>query len=137
LTAILKSYPGQWLVAGDFNVSPRELADTTLVCELGGQVIATGSPTTHCGTEIDFVIASNAIAGMVSVTLDWSAPHRPHASLCIEINMPGQLDKVLQLPNFPVCDAARDCQLPTDMPAPSPIEVLDQLEFEGDLATTQ
>ena len=25
LTALLKSYPGQWLVAGDFNVSPQEL----------------------------------------------------------------------------------------------------------------
>jgi len=131
LTALLKSYPGQWLVAGDFNVSPRELADTTLVCELGGQVITTGSPTTHCGTEIDYVIASNAIAGMVSVTLDWSAPHRPHASLCIELNMPGQLDKVLQLPNFPVCDAARECQLQKGMPAPLPIEVLGQ-DFSRD-----
>ncbi|CAE7235281.1 unnamed protein product [Symbiodinium sp. CCMP2456] len=131
LTALLKSYPGQWLVAGDFNVSPRELADTSLVCELGGQVITTGSPTTHGGTEIDFVIASNAIAGMVSVTLDWGAPHRPHASLCIEINMPGQLDKVLQLPNFPVCDAVRDGQLPTDLPAPPSIEVLGQ-DFSRD-----
>ena len=112
-------------------MSPRELTDTTLVCVLGGQVITTGSPTTHCGTEIDFVIASNAIAGVVSVTSDWSAPHRPHASLCIELNMPGQLDKVLQLPNFPVCDAARDCQLQKDMPAPPQIEVLGQ-DFSRD-----
>ena len=72
---------------------PQELAKTSLLCELKGQVISTGSPTTHGGTEIDFVIASNAIAGRVTVSLDWSAPHRPHASMCIELCMPGQQDK--------------------------------------------
>ncbi|CAE7388393.1 unnamed protein product, partial [Symbiodinium microadriaticum] len=77
-------------------------------------------------TEIDFVIASNAIAGMVKVSLDWSAPHRPHASMCIELCMPGQRDKALHLPNFPVIDRVEDCQLPADLPAPSPIEILGQ-----------
>ena len=126
LTALLKSYPGQWLVAGDFNVSPQELTKTSILSGLKGQVLSVGSPTNHGGTEIDFVIASNAIAGMVKVSLDWSAPHRPHASMCIELCMPGQRDKALHLPNFPVIDCVEDCQLQADMPAPSQIEILGQ-----------
>ena len=63
---------------------------------------------------------------MVKVSLDWSAPHRPHASMCIELCMPGQRDKALHLPNFPVIDRVEDCQLPADLPAPSPIEILGQ-----------
>ena len=79
LVAVIKHHSGQWLVAGDFNLSPQEVADTALVNELGGQLHTVGFPTTHGGSELDFAITSSAIAGLTSVALDWSAPHRPHA----------------------------------------------------------
>ena len=100
LTALLKSYEGQWLVAGDFNVSPQEIASTALVSELGGQLLCVGEPTTHGGSELDFVLTSHALAGLTRLKLDWSAPHRPHASLSIELLIPGQHDKSLRLPEL-------------------------------------
>ena len=54
LVAILKHRTGPWLVAGDFNVEPQEIAVTTLVQELGGQIICTGEPTMRGGSELDF-----------------------------------------------------------------------------------
>ncbi|CAE7322195.1 unnamed protein product, partial [Symbiodinium sp. CCMP2456] len=59
-------------VKGDFNVSPNELADTNIVSELGGQILCAGEPTTHGGSELDFVITSSAISGHTSLKLDWS-----------------------------------------------------------------
>ena len=101
LVAVIKHHSGQWLVAGDFNLSPQEVAGTALVSELGGQLHTVGFPTTHGASELDFAITSSAIAGLISVALDWSAPHRPHASLCIEFLIPGKQDKALRLLDFP------------------------------------
>ena len=101
---MIKHHSGQWLVAGDFNLSPQEVAATALVSELGGQLHTVGFPTTHGGSELDFAITSSAIAGLISVALDWSA-HRPHASLCIEFLIPGKQDKALRLLDFPVNEA--------------------------------
>ena len=96
LAALLKTHVGQWLVAGDFNVTPHDLASTSLVNELSGQIICAVEPTTHGGSELDFVVTSPAIAGLTSLQLSW--PHRPHASLCITLVIPGYQDKALRLP---------------------------------------
>ena len=108
LVAVIKHHSGQWLIAGDFSLSPQEVADTALVNELGGQLHTVGFPTTHGGSELDFAITSSAIAGLISVALDWSAPHRPHASLCIEFLIPGKQDKALRLLDFPVNEAVAE-----------------------------
>ena len=46
LVAVVKHHSGQWLVAGDFNLSRQEVADTALVSELGGQLHTVGFPAT-------------------------------------------------------------------------------------------
>ena len=131
LTALLKGHVGQWLVAGDFNVSPNELAATNIVSELGGQILCAGEPTTHGGSELDFVITSSAIAGHTSLKLDWSAPHRPHASLCITLEMPCHQDKALRLPGFMVKDSVEDASLDLTLPEVESLQVLGQ-DFSSD-----
>ncbi|CAE7709065.1 unnamed protein product, partial [Symbiodinium necroappetens] len=126
LTALLKGHVGQWIVAGDFNVSPNELADTNIVSELGGQILCAGEPTTHGGSELDFVITSSAVAGHTSLQLDWSAPHRPHASLCITLEMPCHQDKALRLPGFLVKDSVEDASLELNLPEVESLQVLGQ-----------
>ena len=131
LAALLKTHVGQWLMAGDFNVTPHDLASTSLVNELGGQIICAGEPTTHGGSELDFVVTSPAIAGLTSLQLDWSAPHRPHASLCITLVIPGYKDKALRLPSFSVNDSASNCALDKTPPIVDGIHVLGQ-DFSQD-----
>ena len=131
LVAAIKHHSGQWLVAGDFNLSPQEVADTALVNELGGQLHTVGFPTTHGGSELDFAITSIAIAGLISVSLDWSAPHRPHASLCIEFLIPGKQDKTLRLVDFPVNEAVTEPCLAASKPGPIPIKIVN-LDFSDD-----
>ena len=132
LVAVIKHHSGQclgqWLIAGDFNLSPQEVADTALVNELGGQLHTVGFPTTHGGSELDFAITSSAIAGLISVALDWSAPHRPHASLCIEFLIPGKQDKALRLLDFPVNEAVAEPCLAASKPGPIPIKIMN-LDF--------
>ena len=126
LVAVIKHHSGQWLVAGDFNLSLEEVAATALVSELGGQLHTVGFPTTHGGSELDFAITSSAIAGLISVALDWSAPHRPHASLCIEFLIPGKQDKALRLLDFPVKEAVAEPCLAATKPGPIPIKIVNQ-----------
>ncbi|CAE7334827.1 unnamed protein product [Symbiodinium microadriaticum] len=71
LVALVRAHVGQWLVAG--------------------HLLTVGEATTQSGSEIDFAITSSAIAGLVQVELDWSAPHR--------------------LPEFSVKDAAENATL--------------------------
>ena len=131
LVAVVKHHSGQWLVAGDFNLSPQEVADTALVSELGGQLHTVGFPTTHGGSELDFAIASSAIAGLISVALGWSAPHRPHASLCMEFLIPGKQDKALRLLDFPVNEAVAEPCLAATKPGHIPIKIVN-LDFSDD-----
>ena len=126
LVAVIKHHSGQWLVAGDFNLSPQKVADTALVSELGGQLHTVGFPTTHGGSELDFAITSSAIAGLISVVLDWSAPHRPHASLCIEFLIPGKQDKALRAD-----EAVAEPCLAATKPGHIPIKIVN-LDFSED-----
>ena len=102
-----------------------------MVSELGGQLHTVGFPTTHGGSELDFAIASSAIAGLISVALDWSAPHRPHASLCIEFLIPGKQDKALRLLDFPVNEAVSEPCLAASKPGHIPIKIVN-LDFSED-----
>ena len=104
-----------------------------MVNELGGQLHTVGFPATHGGSELDFAITStsSAIAGLISVALDWSAPHRPHASLCIEFLIPGKQDKALTLLDFPVNEAVAEPCLAASKPGPIPIKIVN-LDFSED-----
>ena len=103
--ALVRAHVGQWLVAGDFNITPHhELNATNILSEMRGHLLTVGEATTQGGSEIDFVITSYAISGLVEAELDWSAPHRPHASLHIQLTMPRNTVTSLRIPDFPVKD---------------------------------
>ena len=65
LMAILKCRTGHWLVAGDFNVEPQEIAATTLVQELGGQLICAGEPV--------FMVGLSSISSLLITRLEVSS----------------------------------------------------------------
>ena len=65
------------------------------------------------------------------MALDWSAPHRPHASLCIEFLIPGKQDKALRLLDFPVNEAVAEPCLAATKPGPIPIKIVNQ-DFSDD-----
>ena len=98
----LKNHHGHWLVAGDFNVHPKELAATSFLSEVRGRLVCLGEATTQGGSELDFALTSNGIEGSVSIAIDWSAPHRPHGGLRLEVRVPGTSDKAFRLPDFPI-----------------------------------
>ena len=75
LASSLKNHHGHWLVAGDFNVQPKELAATSFLSEVRGRLVCLGEATTQGGSELDFAVTSNGIEGSVSIAMDWSAPH--------------------------------------------------------------
>ena len=104
--ALIKEHYGQWLVAGDFNLRPQELVQTALVEELGGQILCTGESTVHTGGESYFAV----FVGHVSIKADWSAPHRPQASVLFEVRLPGSQERSLKLPDFQVRDACEKCR---------------------------
>ena len=109
LASSLKNHHGHWLVAGDFNVQPYELAATSFLSEVKGRLVCLGEATTQGGSELDFALTSNGIEGCVSIAIDWSAPHRPHGGIRLEVRVPGTSDKALRLPDFPVREADDTC----------------------------
>ena len=91
LASSLKNHHGHWLVAGDFNVQPYELAATSFLSEVKGRLVCLGEATTQGGSELDFALTSNGIEGCVSIAIDWSAPHRPHGGIRLEVCVLGLL----------------------------------------------
>ena len=126
LVALVRAHVGQWLVAGDFNITPHELSATNVLSEMRGHVLTVGEATTQGGSELDFVITSYAIAGLAQVDLDWSAPHRPHASLCVQLTLPRNTVTSLRLPEFSVKDAEENAKLSMIRPPPSDITIVNQ-----------
>ena len=134
--ALVRAHEGQWLVAGDFNITPHELNATNILSEMRGHLLTVGEATTQGGSEIDFVITSYAISGLVQAELDWSAPHRPHASLHIQLTMPRNMVTSLRIPDFPVKDAADNATLSEDRPLPTGVTILNQ-SYHQDVNTKE
>ena len=135
LVALVRAHVGQWLVAGDFNITPHDLNATNVLSEMRGHLLTVGEATTQGGSEIDFAITSYAIAGLVQVGLDWSAPHRPHASLSLQLTMPRNTVTSLRLPEFSVKDAAEHATLSEARPQPKGVTILNQCFHQDE--TTQ
>ena len=126
LVALVRAHVGQWLVAGDFNLTPHELSATNILSEMRGHLLTVGEATAHGGNEIDFAITSYAISGLVQADLDWSAPHRPHASLRVQITMPRNTVTSLRLPEFSVKDAAENASLSEARPTVEAVTILNR-----------
>ena len=74
-------------MAGDFNTPPEEIAATNIVAEMNGRLCTVGEPTTDQGREIDFAIVHKALEPLCQIQLDWSVPHKPHASLALRLEL--------------------------------------------------
>ena len=133
LVALVRAHAGQWLVAGDFNLTPHELSATNILSEMRGHLLTVGEATAHGGNEIDFAITSYAISGLVQAELDWSAPHRPHASLRVQITMPRNTVTSLRLPEFSVKDAAENATLSEARPTVEEVTILNRCFRQDDI----
>ena len=87
LLSLVKNWRGVWIIAGDFNTPPEEIAATNLLAEMNGCLCRVGVPTTDQGREIDYAIVHKALESLCHIHLDWAVPHKPHASLQIRLDM--------------------------------------------------
>ena len=87
LIQLVKTWKGMWIIGGDFNLPPEEIAATNILAEIEGRICAPGEPTTDSGRQIDYAIVHKALEPLCRLELDWTAPHRPHASVRLRINM--------------------------------------------------
>ncbi|CAE7377973.1 unnamed protein product [Symbiodinium natans] len=77
LIAFIKGLTIEWFVAGDFNLPPQDILETSIESLLRGKVLATNEPTIMGGNEIDFAIASHTVSNGLEITTDWDVPFRP------------------------------------------------------------
>ena len=87
LLSLVKNWKGVWIIAGDFNTPPEELAATNVLAEMNGCLCKVGAPTTDQGREIDFAIVHKALESLSQIRIDWAVPRKPHASLTLRLDM--------------------------------------------------
>ena len=123
VAAVAADHVGQWIIAGGCNVSPTELADCSFARQIGGHVMSVGEPTTHSGGELHYALVSAGLSEHAKLSLDWQAPHRPHASLLTELRLQGQQARVHRLEEYQIKDAyhlvrSRSASRPTHSSGP-------------------
>ena len=87
LLSLVKNWKGVWIIAGDFNTPPEELAATNLLAEMNGCLCRVGVPTTDQGREIDYAIVHKALEALCQLRMEWAVPHKPHASLTLKLDL--------------------------------------------------
>ena len=103
LVSYVRSLPEPWVVGGDFNCSPEDLLELSMVQVMRGRLVATGeiTCTQGVGAELDFVIVSRALEPYVSLEVEWCVPWRPHGALLLTIKQAGLADPQWRLQQFP------------------------------------
>ena len=87
LLAFIKGLTIEWFVAGDFNIPPQDILETSIESLLRGKVLATNEPTIMGGNEIDFAIASHTVSNGLEIKTDWDVPFRPHCAIRYTLNV--------------------------------------------------
>ena len=123
LLSLVRNWKGVWIIAGDFNTPPEEIAATNLLAEMNGCLCRVGVPTTDQGREIDYAIVHKALESLCQIRLDWAVPHKPHASLSLKLDLGEGLCPAMMLEprsqNIEVAqgsDFYKDIQMPLDQP---------------------
>jgi hypothetical protein len=96
LSTMLKTLKVPWVICGDWNSTPGEVASWPWIVFLRALVLVPDAPFTcrsntndgEGGRIIDFVVASPLLEGMVQVEVDWEVPWGPHCALRLHISMP-------------------------------------------------
>ena len=84
ITAFVRHLQLPYILMGDMNISPEEMAASNLLAHMEGAILATGKETTLHGAELDCSIVSKRIAAITQVHGDWEVPCRPHCQLVIK-----------------------------------------------------
>jgi hypothetical protein len=90
LASLLRHIRGCWVVVGDFNQHPEELAATGFLTFVQGTAVATHEPTCRQGggSIIDYAIVQASLAPAVSIERDLDSPWGPHYGLRVRIQTP-------------------------------------------------
>ena len=118
-----------WIMVGDWNCTPEELASAGFLAMVKGRLVVPAQETTTQGSEIDYAVASEVMAAITHVEVDWDVPFRPHAAVRYRVHKGGATMPVPQAPRFGVEPGANQ-----DAPSQATIEQVEAL-FEE--ATTQ
>ena len=89
-----------WIIVGDWNCSPEELASSGFLSMIKGRLVTPGESTTTQGSEIDYAVASEAIAACTQVEVDWDVPFKLHAAIKYKVHKKGASLPVPQAPRF-------------------------------------
>ncbi|CAE8616817.1 unnamed protein product, partial [Polarella glacialis] len=110
LGRFLKVVSLPYMVVGDWNCTPEQLAETSWLNFVKGSVVAPNNVDYTCrqgqGSLIDYVVCSTALRCMIKVEADLNGPWTPHYGLHITVNVDLETNvlRVLEAPtNIPIC----------------------------------
>jgi hypothetical protein len=96
LACLLRHIRGCWVVVGDFNQHPEELAASRFLTFVQGTAVATKEATCRQGggSVIDYALIQANLAPAVSIERDLDSPWGPHYGIRVRIDVPKLDDPV-------------------------------------------
>ena len=101
LMACLQTWKGSWIVVGDWNVEPDQMAQSNTVKLLQGEIVAPEGATVNTGSLLDYAVASKELAPHLRAVVSWECPWKPHGELQILRDRTTELGSYPQLEHFP------------------------------------
>ena len=101
LFSLVKNWQGPWLIMGDYNLSPLEVSEAGIPAQTRGVVIPPNEPSMDTGNVLDMIVISRDLAGVTKIQVDPTAPHRPHLSLVISLDLGLAKAGVMQIKQWP------------------------------------
>ena len=76
-----------FILYGDFNEQPSQLAASGWLEALQATVVSPGEPTCSMGPwrEIDFLVVTASLSGLIKATVDWEVPWGPHGAIRVQV----------------------------------------------------
>ena len=99
ICAIVKPYRN-FIIMGDWNSSPQEIANCGLLQGTGGGLIHAGEATVDSGGCLDFAVVSRSLSGLSTCNLDWQCPFKPRAGFFLTVDVTQACIPVPQLRGF-------------------------------------
>ena len=81
LTAAVLEAGTPFLVTGDWNCSPEDLASVMLPSKLGGHLLFPSEPTISTGGILDYAVCHPKLLPIIQCEVIWDTPFRPHAAV--------------------------------------------------------